>query len=49
VNVTQTLRNYLLDNKGAIFDVNYEYSKHFGKFDKRTMISVTMRLDKDKR
>lgn len=47
MNVTQTLRNYLLDNKGTIFDVNYEHAKHFGMFDKRTMIRVLMRLDKD--
>lgn len=47
MNVTQTLRNYLLNKKGTIFDVNYEHEKHFGMFDKRTMIRVLMHLDKD--
>lgn len=47
MNYTETLRNYLLDNKGTIFDVNYEHEKKFGMIDKRTMIRILMRLDKD--
>lgn len=48
VNYTKTLREFCLNNKGSIFDVQYEQDKRFSLIPYKTLLKILNRLEEEK-
>lgn len=47
MNYTKTIREYCLQNVGRVFDVSYEYKKHFSMVPYKTFLKILNRLEED--
>lgn len=45
MNYTQTIRNYILERKGEMFDVSYEFNKRFQMIPYKTLMRILNRLE----
>lgn len=45
MNYTQTIRNYVLERKGEMFDVSYEFNKRFQMIPHKTLMRILNRLE----
>lgn len=47
MNYTKTIREYCLNNKGSIFDMSYEYERHFSMVPYKTFCKILNRLEEE--